>query len=82
MSSYNGALFLLHSNLEVVDEKLIVLANYYYQYRKLDHRIGKQLNRILIQNVVIGCTVMINLALKNKVTNISTEVIIRDCAKT
>lgn len=50
---------LVHSDLEVVDESLNTIAPSYWSYQKVDPRFDT-LNSLLIQNVITGCTVMIN----------------------
>lgn len=53
---------LIHTDLKVVDESLKEIAPSFCRYSGLDGR-RMQLNRLLVQNVVTGCTVMINRAL-------------------
>lgn len=69
---------LVHTDLQITDERLNILSKSYYKYRGVSCKIGKKLNRLLIQNVVVGCTVMINLSLKNKIKNISDMAIMHD----
>lgn len=54
---------LVHTNLKVVDEHLDVLSASFWKYHCLDPG-ATSLNRLLVQNVVTGCTVMINKPLK------------------
>lgn len=52
---------LVHTDLIVVDEKLNRIHNSFWAYSKLFPS-KTSLNRLLVQNVVTGCTVMINRA--------------------
>lgn len=51
---------LVHSDLQLVDQRLEVLAPSFWRYQNLDPRRGESLLKLAIQNVVTGCTVMIN----------------------
>ncbi len=55
---------LVHTDLRVVDSNLVVLDNSFMHFSKLE---GKRmsLKQLLVQNVVTGCTMMINNALAN-----------------
>ena len=48
---------LVHSDLSVVDENLEMVAESFFQYANLPKRV--MLNRLIVQNSVTGCTVMI-----------------------
>lgn len=54
---------LVHTDLKVVDENLLTIADSFWKCQNLSPELGSQLNRLLVQNVVAGCTVMINRAL-------------------
>jgi glycosyltransferase involved in cell wall biosynthesis len=56
---------LVHSDLKVVDEKLELISPSYWAYTKIYPREGSHLNRLLVQNEITGCTVMINRSLAN-----------------
>jgi glycosyltransferase involved in cell wall biosynthesis len=51
---------LIHTDLRVMDSELKTIANSLWSYQKLFPEAGDDLNRIMAQNVVTGCTVMIN----------------------
>ena len=51
---------LIHTDLQVMDSELNTIANSMWSYQKLFPEAGDDLNRIMAQNVVTGCTVMIN----------------------
>lgn len=50
---------LVHSDLEVVDASLNTIAPSFWSYQKINPQYNR-LNNLLIQNVITGCTVMIN----------------------
>jgi hypothetical protein len=54
---------LVHADFRLVDEKLQVFAESGWQYQKTEPK-RTALNRLLVQNVATGCTVMINRALR------------------
>ena len=51
---------LVHTDLKVVDRDLNVLSSSFWNYCGIDPSKGHTLNRLLMQNVVTGCTMMIN----------------------
>lgn len=57
---------LIHTDLRVADEELSVVAESFWQYQGLAPECDS-LNRMLVQNVVTGCTVMLNRGLLNLV---------------
>ncbi len=56
---------LVHTDLKIVDEKLDIIANSIEQYQKL-HSKDSSVNHLLVENVVTGCTAMINRNLRDK----------------
>lgn len=61
-SSTNSPL-LVHTDLKVVDRDLNILSESFWEYNGIDPTLGHSLNRLLMQNVVTGCTMMINCSL-------------------
>jgi glycosyltransferase involved in cell wall biosynthesis len=57
---YPNKPILIHTDLQVMDSQLNTIANSMWRYQKLSPGAGDNLNRIMAQNVVTGCTVMIN----------------------
>jgi len=56
---------LVHSDFKVVDENLHLLADSGWRYQKTTPHYGTFLNRLLVQNVATGCTVMLNRPLRD-----------------
>ena len=50
---------LIHTDLKVVDERLNVMAESFWKYQKINPQ-HNTFNRVLVQNIVTGCTTMIN----------------------
>lgn len=69
---------LVHTDLAVVDEDLKLLDKSFWHFQKLNPNMACQLNRILVQNVVTGCTMMINRPLLNLGQPIATEAVMHD----
>jgi glycosyltransferase involved in cell wall biosynthesis len=69
---------LVHTDLKVVDKNLTTLANSFWQHQNLDPSTGKQWNRLLVQNVVTGCTTIINRALREVAMPIPGAAIMHD----
>ena len=68
---------LVHTDLEVVDEALRRIDGSFWHYGKLDPS-QSAFNRLLMQNVITGCTVMINRALGNKAIPVPGAAIMHD----
>ena len=68
---------LVHTDLKVVDDNLDILSDSYWSYQGIDPNYDT-LNRLLIQNVITGCTVMINKQLAHLALPIPSTVIMHD----
>ncbi|MFM9328682.1 glycosyltransferase family 2 protein [Paenibacillus mesotrionivorans] len=68
---------LVHSDLYVVNENLDIISESFWQYQYL-HSDSINLNQILIQNVVTGCTIGINRKLAEMVYPIPEEAVMHD----
>jgi len=69
---------LIHTDLRVVDSDLNTIADSMWSYQKLFPDVGDDLNRIMAQNVVTGCTMMINRKAKAVSIPIPREAIMYD----
>ncbi len=68
---------LVHSDLKVVDQKLCEIAPSFFEFQKLFQN-DITLPKLLVQNYVTGCTVMINRALRQKCGRIPPDCIMHD----
>jgi glycosyltransferase involved in cell wall biosynthesis len=68
---------LVHSDLYVVNENLEVISESFWQYQRLNPG-NKGINRLLIQNVITGCTIGMNRKLAELVYPIPKEAIMHD----
>ncbi|MDF2690486.1 MAG: putative glycosyltransferase [Gammaproteobacteria bacterium] len=69
---------LVHTDLQVVDQDLNEISASYWNYEGLDPVIAKNLATLMIQNVVTGCTVMMNRPLLTLAADIPADVIMHD----
>ncbi|OHB49683.1 MAG: hypothetical protein A2Y10_05870 [Planctomycetes bacterium GWF2_41_51] len=69
---------LIHTDLGVADRNLNVIADSFWKYQNLHPEKGKTLNRLLVQNVLTGCTMMINKALRDKIKLFPEQTIMYD----
>jgi glycosyltransferase involved in cell wall biosynthesis len=69
---------LVFTDLKVVDIKLNVINDSFWDYQNLDPENGKKLNKLLIYNVITGCTMMINRRLKELAVPIPKEAVMHD----
>lgn len=68
---------LVHTDLKVVNEKLEIINESYWQFQGLDSKYSG-LNKLLVENNITGCTVIINKSLKSKVQEVPEEAIMHD----
>jgi len=68
---------LVHTDLKVVDEGLSTLGDSFWDYQKLNPR-KNTLNRLLVQNVVTGCSMMINRCLIKRCGKIPSNAVMHD----
>jgi glycosyltransferase involved in cell wall biosynthesis len=68
---------LVHTDLVVVDKDLQIISNSFWRYQKLNPSYDS-LNNILVQNVVTGCTMMMNRRLKELSYPIADNAIMHD----
>lgn len=68
---------LIHTDLKVADENLSVVSGSFWKYQSLSPECDS-INRLLVQNVVTGCTVMMNRSLLNLVRPVDAGVIGHD----
>lgn len=70
---------LVHTDLTVTDDKLSVIAPSFWKHAKLNTSDKScQLQRLLVQNHVTGCTMLINRALKEIAVPIPTNCVMHD----
>lgn len=68
---------LVHTDLSVVDENLNTLCDSLFKMQNLDSNRDK-LNHLLVQNIVTGCTVMVNRSLLDYIEKLPTHAIMHD----
>ena len=68
---------LVHTDLKVVDDKLCEISPSFFDFQKLIQK-DITLPKLLVQNYVTGCTIMINRALKEKCGDIPDDCIMHD----
>ena len=74
----NGTPLLVHTDLKVVDKSLHTMSESFAKYQNLKPTKMRVLNRLLVQNSITGCTIMINRALKNMALPIPEGAIMHD----
>lgn len=68
---------LVHSDLSVANRGLHIIASSFWDYQRLNPA-AKGLNRLLVQNNVTGCTVMINRALATLASPVPPQAVMHD----
>jgi len=69
---------LVHADVKVVDSGLGEIAPSLWQYQRSDPVSGTRLQRLLLQNVATGCTIMINKSLRDRALPIPDAAIMHD----
>lgn len=64
---------LIHTDLQVVDQDLVQIAASFEQYSKINPSSPQPLNRLLAQNYIFGCTMMLNASLVRAVVPVPKE---------
>jgi glycosyltransferase involved in cell wall biosynthesis len=74
----NSVPLLVYSDMKVVDRDARIIADSYWNYQAFNPETGKVLSRLLVSNVIIGCTVMINRTLRDMVVPLPPETLMHD----
>ena len=69
---------LIHSDLKVVDADLNIISDSMFEYQNLDIKNQESLEKISMQNIVTGCTMMINKDLYQDAKEIPKEAMMHD----
>ncbi len=69
---------LIHSDLEIVDENLCKLSDSFWKYQNINPYKMQSLERLLTQNCVTGCAMLINRALVKKALPFPEKIIMHD----
>jgi glycosyltransferase involved in cell wall biosynthesis len=69
---------LVHTDLKVVDKDNVVISKSFWKHQNIHPRNRETINRLLVQNVVTGCTIMINKPLRDLALPIPDGVIMHD----
>jgi glycosyltransferase involved in cell wall biosynthesis len=69
---------LIHTDLTVVDKELNILGHSFWNYSRLNPYNAHALNRLLIHNVITGCTTLVNQPLLKLAAPIPKEAIMHD----
>jgi glycosyltransferase involved in cell wall biosynthesis len=74
----NALPLLVHTDLVVADGNLRPIADSLWKFQKMDPRRGNRIERIFIENVATGCTVLINRKLRDMALPIPPAAIMHD----
>ncbi len=69
---------LIHTDLELIDSNGRMLQQRLWKYQRLDPSWTDKFSRLLTQNVVTGCTIILNRSLLNKALPIPQEAVMHD----
>ena len=74
----SGKAVLIHTDLKVVDEELNIISNSMFRYQKLNLYNVKDITKISLENIITGCTMMLNKQLAAINKKIPQEAIMHD----
>jgi glycosyltransferase involved in cell wall biosynthesis len=69
---------LIHTDLKVVNQDLQPISDSFWKYAKLHTQSAGSFHRLLVQNVVTGCTILMNASLFRLLQDIPPEAIMHD----
>ncbi len=69
---------LVHTDFQVVDDNLNLLAKSGHRYQKINPEKGGRFSRLLVQNIATGCTIMANRALCDRAMPIPGAALMHD----
>ena len=69
---------MIHTDFRIVDENLVSVAYSGHRFQQIDPIKGNSFGRILVQNIVTGCTTMINRALCDRALPIPVTALMHD----
>jgi hypothetical protein len=75
---HESAPLMVHTDLRVVDQELNTVWDSFWQLQHLGFQNCSKLNRLLMQNGITGCTVMVNQKLRELATPVPPEAIMHD----
>ena len=77
-TSGNARPLLVHTDLVVADSDLRPIAESLWKFQKIDPRRGNRIERLFIENVATGCTVLINRKLRDMALPVPPAAIMHD----
>jgi glycosyltransferase involved in cell wall biosynthesis len=69
---------LVHTDLQIVDETLETISHSFIEFENINDPAAPQLNRLLVQNYVVGCTILCNRALLQMASPVPSAVRMHD----
>jgi glycosyltransferase involved in cell wall biosynthesis len=75
---YGDVPVLVHTDLSVADADLKITAESMFRTQKLNPRNAENIRTLALENVVTGCTAMLNASLKNFLKDVPEEAVIHD----
>jgi glycosyltransferase involved in cell wall biosynthesis len=74
----NDVPLLVYTDMKVVDDRLSIISESFWENQAFNPAIGRSLNRFLVSNVATGCTVMINKRLRDLSVPIPQDALMHD----